>query len=58
MQKGEETSSENTVAMGGNSLCNEPTIFQTSKSTQTILQKVGWIPYLHIIEGFNVETTT
>ena len=53
MQKGEKTSSENTVAMGGNSLRNEPTIFQVSESTRTILQRAGWIPYLHRIQGFN-----
>ena len=41
MQKKEETSSDNTLAMGGNSLRNEPTNFQASESVRTILQQDG-----------------
>ena len=55
MHKGEEISSKSTIAMGGNSLCNEPTKFQVTEWVRTILQQSSWISYLNRLQGFNTE---
>ena len=41
--------------MGGNTLQNEPSNFPISEAASAILQRAGWLTYVHKLQGNNTE---
>ena len=41
--------------MGGNTLRSEPANFPISEATSAILQRVGWLTYVHRLQRYNTK---